>query len=180
MDASQLSWARDTAYNIQTAIADATLPPQEGTKSSTQRIISRSVTARTRDYIENVVEQINMTYECGCYDACAVMIRRLIETLIIEAFEHFQIEAKIKGVDNNFLYLSDLVDKTIAEHNDNTGKWNLSRNTTDALKKIKSKGDLSAHSRRYNAHRSDIDELKDGLRVTTQELVKIAGIQRAK
>ena len=73
-----------------------------------------SLVRGTRGYIEKVSNQINGAYENGWYDACAVMLRRLIETLIIETFEHH----KIASSDNqagDFVYLRDLIDKTLAE-----------------------------------------------------------------
>ncbi|WP_208543899.1 hypothetical protein [Paenibacillus protaetiae] len=64
------------------------LPPDEGSHSHNQLVFSQSLVKHTRGYIEKVVNQINGTYEQGWYDACAVMIRRVIETLIIEAFSN--------------------------------------------------------------------------------------------
>jgi hypothetical protein len=176
---SPLDWARSIASTLTEEVAEATLPPQEGLTSPGQRVINRALVARTKNYIEKVIEQINGTYECGCFDACSVMLRRAVETLIIECFEAKGIASKIKGTDGNFFQLADLVDRAIQE-SDSHGAWNLSRNTKDGLKKIKKKGDLSAHNRRYLAHRSDIDDIRDDFRVVVQELISISGIQRAK
>jgi len=43
---------------------------------------------------------------------------------------------------------------------------------------MKDVGDKSAHSRRYIAHRQDIDKLKDDLRTVVQELVYLSGLRR--
>ena len=59
----------------------------------------------TRDYIERIGQQANGCYEQGWYDACAVMLRRPLETLIIECYEHHKIDGTIKGGDGNFLQL---------------------------------------------------------------------------
>ena len=40
----------------------------------------------TRAYLEQLVHQINGTYDSGFYDACAVLCRRLMESLIIEVY----------------------------------------------------------------------------------------------
>src|SRR5258708_8647961 len=77
-------------------------PPEEGLRSQTQLVVPRSVVRSTRGYVEKVLNQANGSYEKGWYDACAVMIRRLIETLIIEAFEKHQIADKIKGPTGDF------------------------------------------------------------------------------
>ncbi len=177
MNSGTVAWARTVGKLILDDAGQVTLPPQEGARAHGERVIARSFTARTRGYIEQVVEQINETYENACYDACSVMIRRLAETLIIECFEAKGIETKVKDSSGHFKMLSDLVDAAVAESDVFGGAWNLSRNCKASLGKLKAKGDLSAHNRRYLAHRSDIDGLADHLRIVTQELVSIAGIQ---
>jgi hypothetical protein len=114
-------------------------PPEEGIRASTQPVILMSLVRKTRGYIERITNQVNGAYENGWYDACVVMIRRLIETLIIEAFEHHSIAGKIKNPSGDFVYLRELIDK------------NLGRNARQALPKLKDIGDKSAHSRRYVA-----------------------------
>ena len=37
--------------------------------------------------MEKVLSQINGSYDCALFDCTAVMCRRLLETLIIEAYE---------------------------------------------------------------------------------------------
>lgn len=127
------------------------------------------ITAGTRDYIEDIGKQANGCFEKGWYDACAVMLRRLLETLIIECYERYRIADSIKGRDGNFLYLRDLINHFLSETT-----WNPSRNTKIALPKLKEIGDLSAHSRRYIAKKPDITNLQDEIRVVIQELVFLA------
>ena len=101
------------------------------------------------------------------------MMRRLIETLIIECFEKHQIADTIKNPKTgDFLYLGDLVEMAIRET-----AWNLGRKTKQAMPRLKNIGDQSAHSRRYNAHREDIDKLSEDFRVVCQELVYLAGLK---
>ena len=100
------------------------------------------------------------------------MIRRLVETLIIESFEHYGIANKIKNSNGDFFYLRDLINITLAETS-----WNLGRNTKKALPKLKDIGDKSAHSRRFNAHRRDVNKIIAELRVVTQELIYLAGLK---
>src|SRR5438132_8294138 len=100
------------------------------------------------------------------------MIRRLVETLIIESFEHRKILSKIQDKNGDIYHLSHLIPLTITE-----ASWALSRNAKKALPRLKDIGDLSAHSRRYNAHRSDIDEIKADLRIVVQELLALAGLK---
>ena len=160
------------AKAIQGDVSKELGPPEEGLRSASQRVIPSSVVGGTRGYIERVVNQANGAYENGWYDACAVMIRRLLETLIIEAFEHRSIASKIKNSSGDFLHLKDLIDKCLQEVS-----WNLSRNCKQSLPKLKDMGDKSAHSRRYNAHRGDIDPLLADIRLVVQELIYLAGLK---
>lgn len=148
------------------------VPPSEGTRSTSESILPSAMVRGTRGYIEKVTNQINGCYEKGWFDGCSVMMRRLIETLIIECFEKHLIDAKIKNDKGDFLYLADLIDKTLQET-----AWNLGRNVKQALPRLKSIGDKSAHSRRYNAHREDIDKLSTDFRDVCQELLVISGLR---
>lgn len=147
-------------------------PPEEGRYSDTQLVVPRSVVRNTRGYIEKVANQVNGSYENGWYDSCAVMIRRLIETLIIESFEKHLIAHTIKNSQGDFFYLRDLVSACLGEP-----AWNLTRNCKQALPKLKDIGDKSAHSRRYVAQRGDIDPLLADIRLVVQELVFLAGLK---
>lgn len=147
-------------------------PPDEGLLATSQQVLPRSLCRGTRGYIERVVNQANGCYEKGWYDACVVMVRRLIETLIIEAFEKYGLAKKIKNSDGDFLYLGDLIKYCLSE-----SAWNLSRNCKQALPRLKNIGDKSAHSRRYIAQRGDVDPLLGDIRVVVQELVYLAGLK---
>ncbi|MEO6045424.1 MAG: DUF4145 domain-containing protein [Tepidiformaceae bacterium] len=115
---------------------------------------------------------MNGSYEKGYYDACAVMIRRLLETLIIEAFEHAKDSAAIQAANGEFVFLRDLIDAALAQPS-----WNLGRNCKQAMPRLKDVGDKSAHSRRFLAHRSDIEKVTSDLRTVVQELVLLAELQ---
>lgn len=123
----------------------------------------------TRDYLKKTARQAIICYDYGAHDACLVMIRRLIETLIIELFEKRDIADRIKNSQGNYMFCGDLIDEMLKEKK----LWTIGRNTVQALPAIKTKGDLSAHNRRFNAKKSDIDQLKDGLRITIEELIHL-------
>ena len=162
----------EVAASIQREAPRHVAPPDEGFKSATEAVLPASVVRNTRGYIERITNQVNGCYERGWFDGCAVMIRRLVETLIIEAFEHIGKASRIKGPSGDFLYLRDLVNVSLSEPS-----WNLTRNTKHALPKLKDVGDKSAHSRRYNADKGDIDKIVDDVRVVVQEFVYLAGLK---
>ena len=98
------------------------------------------------------------------------MVRKLLEVLIIEAFEKYNISDKIKiqNSSGNFYYLSELIEVFKSETT-----WNVGRNAKSSLLSLKKIGDLSAHNRRYIARKPDLDKLKDDLRIVFEELIHI-------
>jgi hypothetical protein len=160
------------AQAIQADIEEQIGPPEEGLLASSQQIIMHSLVRGTRGYIERIANQINGAYENGWYDACAVLLRRLLETLIIESFEAHALANNIKNPTGDFLYLRDLIDKLLKET-----AWNLSRNAKQALPKLKDVGDKSAHSRRFVAQRGDIQPLISDIRTVVQELLFISKLK---
>jgi hypothetical protein len=148
------------------------VPPSEGASPKSQSVLPHAMVKSTRGYIERIVFQINGCYENGWYDVCAVMMRRLLETLIIEVFECYRLESKIKNATGDFFQLADLISATLSEKS-----WNLGRNTRSALPKLKNLGDQSAHSRRFIAHREDIDKIVTDFRTAAQELLFLAKLK---
>lgn len=125
-----------------------------------------------RAYIISIGRQMNACYMNGLRDACMVMMRRLLEIGIIEAFEHHGIAQKIKGADGNYFQLTKLVDTTLQET-----AFSLSRNTKSALPRLKDAGHLSAHGRYYTARPEDLDKCQPDFRVAMEELLHHAGLQ---
>lgn len=158
---------------IQSDCEDVLLPPEVGLNAWGQSVVPLVLFKETRGYIERVAYQVNGCYINGWYDACAVMVRRLLETLIVEAFEFHKISDKIKDGQGDFFFLSDLIRCTLDEQS-----WNLTRNTKNALPKLKDIGDKSAHSRRYNAIRGDLDRLLSEIRGVVQELLYLSGLKK--
>lgn len=172
MPETHVSSALSLAASLQSSVSDVVQPPSAIAASRSEPVIYMALVRGTRTYIERVAHQVNGAYAGGWYDASAVMLRRLIETLIIECFEAHRIEAKIKDSRGNFLFLSDLVDRMLSEPT-----WTVGRNVRSALPKLKKVGDKSAHDRRYNAHREDIDKLLNEVRDTMQELLALARLK---
>ena len=173
-----VGWALSVSRGIQSSLESLTLPPEEGEPASGHRVLSQTITIRTKNYIERIADQMNECYERGCYDACLVMMRRLVETLIIECFEANHIADRAKK-DGHFLMLNELIEVLCKVDSEPAG-WNLSRKCKEALPKIKKRADLSAHSRSYLARRHDVDDIRDDLRIVVEDLVHTAGIQRSR
>ena len=121
--------------------------------------------------MDKLVLQANHCYENNCYDACATMLRRILETLLIESYEYLKIDCDIKDKDGNYLMLEKICN-------------NAKSNTKLSLTRIKNKlddfrdlGNFAAHRRYYNTFKSDIDSCKKDFRVIIEELMYKAGIK---
>lgn len=121
-------------------------------------------------FLKKLFVQINGCYERQWYDACSVMIRKVIEHLVICLFEHKGVAAEIKDGENYFMLkqlITTLEQKTT---------WTLGRETKPLLKDMKSVGDRGAHTRDYITTKPDIDKLiNNGLRVAVEELMSKSG-----
>ncbi len=126
----------------------------------------------TRGYIEKVVDQINASYSASLFDCCTVMCRRLLETLIIEVYEADERAKEIKQPDGHFYMFSGLLERLKKDE-----KFNLGTNALCGLENFKKLGNLSAHNRRYNAVRNDIDRVRDGMRIACEELLHLATLK---
>lgn len=160
------------AAELQRLVHEQIKPPSETAPSHEEPVIFMALVKGSRGYIERVAHQINGSYQSGWYDACSVMIRRLIETLIIECYEAHKLEGSIKDKDGNYLFLKELIDLALAEP-----AWTIGRSARLVLPKLKEVGDKAAHNRRYNAFRQDIDKIIPSLRDVVQELLSLARLK---
>jgi hypothetical protein len=126
----------------------------------------------TRGYLEKVCIQLNGCFQFQFYDAASVMVRRLVETLIIECYEHLHREGEIQGADGNYLMMRDLVARATGN-----GGLNLGRDTKKALGDVKELGDRSAHNRRYTAVKADLEKVQSGTRVAVDELIALSDLR---
>lgn len=124
-----------------------------------------------RGYLTKLVKQANHCYEYNCYDACAVMIRRSFEILLILSYQNIGIENEIKNVDGNYKMLKDIC----ANAKINT-VLNLSRSRND-LDSIRELGNYAAHKFYYNTQPKDIIDLKVKIRVCFEELLYKSGLK---
>lgn len=112
-----------------------------------------------------VLEEANWCFSQNCPNACAAMLRRLVESLIIEAFEAHGIEANIKDPSGEYLELKALIGKATAEPT-----LKLTRNTRNALPNLKFLGDLSVHARRNLVRMGDLKDVRNDARAAIEEL----------
>ena len=131
----------------------------------------------TRGYIENVCKQLNGCFRSAYYDAASVMLRRLMETLFIEAYEHVKRESEIRDGDGNYFMLKNLVER--ASGKPPHAGLNLGRDAKKNLEDVKALGDRSAHNRRFVANAPDLVNIQSGVRTAAQELIQIANLRKS-
>ncbi len=117
-----------------------------------------------RDYLDKVIKQINGCYKNGYYDACAAMMRRLIESLIIETYDSNGRLSDIKDK-GEIITLEKLIGKL-------TNHFHITRNVKKTLDIVKMLGDTSSHNWRVNLSKNNIDDIKSEIKIAVKELIK--------
>jgi hypothetical protein len=159
--------ARELSHALQTKWRQARPPSAPGNELFPLAIITRA----DRAYLVKIAEQMNGSFREGWFDACAVMMRRLVEIVIIEAFEHHALSGKIQDKKGDYLQLSALIDCALAEP-----AFRLSRHAKKELPKLRDIGHRSAHGRYFTAQKADVEKLEDGIRVVVEEFLNHAGL----
>lgn len=60
--------------------------------------LPEAIWKNTRGYIEKIAFQVNGCFQYGFYDGASVLLRRLVETLLIECYEHDKTQARISDL----------------------------------------------------------------------------------
>jgi hypothetical protein len=126
------------------------------TSVKNQPIFDIAIVQGTRPYIEKFARQANTCYENECYDACMVMLRRLIEVLIIDCFEAYKLQHKIKN-NGHYLFLKDLILQFSKEEN-----FDKNRNTDKNLQSLKNLGDIGSHGKNL-VQKQSIDQSQESI-----------------
>lgn len=158
---------RDLDFQLKTkwAAAKPSAPPGEE-----DAIFPLALLAKTRrGYLVHIARQMNGSFVQGWYDACAVMMRRLIKASIIEAYEAHGIQASVKNAKGDYFQLTELIACALAE-----SAWTLSRNTKTSLPQLRDVGHMSAHGRYFTADKSDIEKIRGGCRIVVEEFLRHA------
>lgn len=124
-----------------------------------------------RPYLIKLAQQINSSYEHNLFDACSLMMRRLLEVLLIHCFEHANIEADVKDSEGNYQNLKTLINKASSRT-----EIKISNDVKKDMDKFRELGNLSAHRVKYNCRRDDIRKTKLGYRAIVEELLYVSGL----
>jgi len=107
-----------------------------------------------------------------CPDACAVMCRRLLECLLLLAFERAAKGEVIRDASGEYRAFADIIG--LASSNRHI---KLARGAGAVMGKIEYVGDLAAHHPTYTTRQKDIDEQRLGFQRVVTELIDLAEIK---
>jgi hypothetical protein len=131
-------------------------------------LIPNSINFGEKKIFDCLRREANGAYDQGLYNASAVMCRRLMETLLIEAFDA---QGKIADIldGKEIKQLSDILG-TVKSGN----SLRISRSSRPILERVKQVGDTAAHGRYYLSTKKDLDELNPTFRHLLTELAALA------
>lgn len=141
------------------------------TIESSSELIEETKFCGKRAFLTRLIHQINFTYGHNCYDACAVLMRRLFEVLLVMAYQNKGIEADIIKADGAHKMLESIVKDAV--QNKALGIPTRISKNFDAFREV---GNNSAHSITYTAGKLDIDNIARDYRVMMEDLYNRAGL----
>ena len=141
------------------------------TIESDSEIIDEQKFSGKRQYLDQLIYQINHSYANNCYDAAAVLMRRLFEVMLVLSYQNLGIDNEIKdSAGNGYIMLDGIVKNA---KNNQTLKLSRIKNEFDTFRVV---GNFSAHNITYTAGKKDIDDIKINYRVMLEELYNKAGL----
>lgn len=137
---------------------------------SSSEVLDESLFFGKRQFLDKLIKQVNHCYSNNCFDACAMLMRRVFEIVLILAYEQHGIQDQIK-VNGDYVMLEGIVADATQNKTLNVSR---SRKKYDDIRDL---GNFAAHKIRYNTRKSDIDGIKQDYRVCLEELYYIAGLK---
>jgi hypothetical protein len=157
----------EISFKVQSDLeAEFNQPESKPLSSSAAGFVPEEIIEERHHVPKKILWEANRCYDAACYNACAAMLRRLIETLIIGAYEHHGIGDKIRK-DGEYIEFGALIGKAAAET-----AFKLGRDTKRVLPELKYFGDVGAHSRMILVRRPDLDRLHNQVRGAVEELAR--------
>jgi len=137
---------------------------------SSSEVLDESLFVGKRQFLDKLIKQVNHCYSNNCFDACAMLMRRVFEIVLILGYERHGIQDQIKE-NGDYAKLERIVADAVQNKTLNVSR---SRRQYDSIRNL---GNFAAHKIHYNTRKSDIDEIKQDYRVCLEELYYIAGLK---
>lgn len=159
--------ALNAVRSFQEEVFELTKPPIQFQESDSTQVLEPEVFKQGFGYLIPVVDQINKTYKYSCYDACAALLRRLVETLLIELYEANHIEEKIKR-EGEFVSLRKLLNVARDE-----SCLKLNHDMKRILPEIAILGNSATHNRISVVRRRHLEDRILPIQLLVEHLIKI-------
>lgn len=141
------------------------------TINSESELIDESKFCGKRNYLTRLIQQINHSYANNCYDAAAVLMRRLFEIMLILSYQNLGIDNEIKDKSGSgYIMLDGIVKMQLTTIHSSYLELRLSLIHSEKV------GNFSAHNITYTAGIKDIDDIKLNYRAMLEELYNKAGL----
>ncbi|PHQ57054.1 MAG: hypothetical protein COC16_02010 [Lutibacter sp.] len=134
-------------------------------------ILPESLFQGTRGYIEKLCKQINASFENNIFDGAAVLMRRLMEVLLVQGYDHQNRLAEIKD-GNDLKNLNTIINYTVSNN-----VFSLSKGTKECLDIFRKLGNFSAHRIQYNCRKTELKKVAMEYRVAIEELLYASGLK---
>jgi len=164
---------RDLRRHIEMLVKTEIEPALKSPNHGEAEFVPIEIVDGSRGYVVNITRQVNRCFHCESFDACAVMIRKLLETLIIEVFEKKGIASNIKDTSGNYLMFTDLVTKLI-----NSPETPVGKTTKKELPNIATVLNNCAHNRTFNISKSQLVQYQTAIQIAIQELMSLWDIRK--
>lgn len=142
-----------------------------GIVESNSELLEEGKFCGKRGYLDKIIRQINCSFGNHCFDACAVLMRRLFEIVLILAYEHNGIESVIKNKDGSYYMLEGIVSNAV-----NNQVLKIPARISKHFDSFRDVGNYSAHGITYTAGAKDINDIKLSYRVMLEDLFNRAGL----
>ena len=135
---------------------------------SCSEVIDESRFCGKREGFDRLIVQINSSYRSGSFDACAAVMRRLLESALVLAFQTNGADADIAN-DGRYDSLSDIITKA-----DRVGL--LNEQILKDLKDVSGIGDYSGRGPMYTFGANDINSVRLAYRNAIEALFSVSKI----
>ncbi|MDR0778303.1 MAG: hypothetical protein LBE48_02540 [Methanomassiliicoccaceae archaeon] len=139
-----------------------TVPQEPVAAPVNSEVIDEAKFCGKRDGFDKLIIQINSSYRNGSFDACAAVMKRLLEASLIFAFQSNGKEKDIRDNGGTYVSFDDLVRKTNSE-----GSFGLSGSMLSDAAKI---GDYSGQGPMYTLGANDINSVRVAYRNVLETL----------
>lgn len=144
----------------------------KNTIESNSELLDENKFSGKKTYLDNLIAQANNCFKNNCYDACAVILRRIFEITLILAYRNNNIETEIQENNGQTFMLEKIVNNAVNNQTLKLSKRNLQKEYTV----IRNIGNYAAHKIEYNTSFKDIDDIKIIFRARLEELYHKAGL----